>query len=409
MKGQHAAQASKKASGQVPTVSTDASGRTVVDLGSGNNTATVSQTKDGRLVVKSDGHTRTFTAEESRGLIIRGGAGNDTVKVGANVTRAVTIEGGTGNDKLWGGRGRDTLDGGAGDDYLNGGKGNDVLRGSAGRDVAYGLDGKDHLDGGTGRDYLDGGLGSDKLFGQSGADQLIGGRDNDRLEGGSGNDTLAGGFGRDTLQGGHGRDSLYIQRDDSVRQGGQDNRSFVDMSTASGLGSSISVSGSAEFRAQVQSDLDALRSLPTGQRMLRGLDATGKPIQILSTRKPSEGSSALPTGDLYTNKDRTHLLSTSAQISYNSNMTDLSSITPEKVRREEWQVLPPSVGLFHELAHAHDFLTGELDRRSTNGTPNAELSATGLPHNGTPSHRPSENDLRAELSLPRRTSYYLRG
>ncbi|MFB1485364.1 alkaline phosphatase, partial [Corallococcus sp. RDP092CA] len=42
-----------------PQVSTNADGRTVVDLGAGNNTATVSQGKDGGLTIKSGSDTVT--------------------------------------------------------------------------------------------------------------------------------------------------------------------------------------------------------------------------------------------------------------------------------------------------------------------------------------------------------------
>jgi hypothetical protein len=389
----------KAAQNKGPKVSLGAAGQTYVDLGSGDNRASVSQTRDGRLRVTSDGRTVTLTAEQSRNAIIRGGNGNDTVKVDSRVTVGVTIDGGRGNDALWGGKGHDTLTGGAGDDYINGGKGNDRLSGSQGRDVLYGLDGMDSLSGGAGRDYIDGGKGNDALSGGSGADQLMGGRGNDTLAGEGGRDVLAGGFGRDALQGGSGRDSLYFQREDSILDGKNDRKQAVAMNTAGRLGRSISISGDAGFRGQVQSDLDALRSVPAGQRMLRGLDGSGKKTQIDATQQGNAAEAPGATyGDVAVKADGTRGPGANATVHFNTSRTNLGG-------GEDWMTRPPVVGLFHELAHAHDFTNGEFNLGTTQGVPNGELAATGLPHVGPAPHRPAENDLRNELNLPRRPRY----
>lgn len=403
-----------------PTVSTDKSGRTVVDLGSGNNNATVTQNKDGGMTVTSDGKSVTLTAEQAKNAVIRGGDGDDTITVDPSVTRGVNIEGGKGNDTLTGGAGNDTLAGGegndtikggkgkdtlrgaTGDDYLEGGEGDDEVHGGDGRDVMYGLDGNDRMYGGAGRDYMDGGRGDDGVNGGDGDDQVIGGRGNDKLNGGTGNDAVAGGQGTDTVDGGTGSDKLYVQNDDKTTTGKGDTKTIVDMTDADKLGSSVSVDGSDEFDARVQSDLDAMRSLPSGQELLRRLDGSGKKTTI---RETSGGNTATASGDVERGADRTPGAGADATVNYNTTRTSLGG--------EEWMNRPPVVGLFHELVHASDFVTGELEPGETDGTPNSEQSAVGLPidHDGDPSTpritltRPAENDLRDELNLPTRPRY----
>lgn len=405
-----------------PTVTTDKSGRTVVDLGSGNNNATISQTKDGGLSITSDGKTVTLTAAQAKNAVINGGDGNDTITADASVTKGVRIDGGKGDDRLSGGVGNDTLAGGEGNDTVIGGKGNDTLRGAAGddyleggagddaisggdgRDVMYGLDGKDRMSGGAGRDYMDGGQGNDNVNGGDGDDQVMGGRGNDTLQGGKGNDAVAGGLGTDKVDGGEGSDKLYVQKDDKVKVGKGDKKTIVDMTDSDKLGSSVSVTGSDEFKARVQSDLDAMRSLPIGQDLLRRLDGSGKKTEI---RETSGGNSAGGTNfsDGFQSVDGTPGKGSDSYVNYNTTRISLGG--------EEWMNRPPVVGLFHELVHASDINTGTLAPGQTNGTNNLENSAVGLPfdHDGDPStpsitqDRPAENDLRDQLNLPTRPRY----
>ncbi|GMT96700.1 hypothetical protein KH5H1_08190 [Corallococcus caeni] len=406
-----------------PQVSTNADGRTVVDLGAGNNTATVSQNKDGGLTIKSGSDTVTLTAEQARGAIINGGAGNDSITVDASVTQDLTLDGGEGDDKLVGGKGNDTLVGGAGndtviggegkdtlqgqdgDDYLEGGAGDDRILGGEGRDVLYGLDGNDYVSGGNGRDYIDGGAGNDRAYGGEGDDQVIGGRGNDTLSGGRGNDAVAGGEGTDTVRGGTGTDKLYVEENETTADAAEGEREIVDMTNADQRGSSVSVTGSAEFQARTQSDLDALRSLPAGQELLGTLDASGKTTVI---RETSGGNSAGGTNfnDGFMNADGTPGKGTDAQVNYNTTRISLGT--------EEWMNRPPVVGLFHELVHASDMNNGTLALGSKNGTRNLEPSAVGLPIDldqdpSTPDvvqgGRPGENVLRDDLNLPTRPRY----
>nr|BDT30554.1 calcium-binding protein [Myxococcus sp. MH1] len=414
----------KQAAGSAtaPQVSTNANGQTVVDLGAGNNTATVTMNKSGGLVIKSGSDTVTLSPEQSRNAIINGGAGNDSITVDKNVTVDVTLDGGDGNDTLKGGAGHDTIRGGAGndtiiggtgndsvsgddgDDYVEGGAGDDLVQGGAGRDVLYGLDGNDLLNGGEGRDYIDGGAGDDTATGGAGDDQVIGGRGNDRLSGGEGNDAVAGGEGADTVSGDAGDDKLYVEENETT-DGAASERTIVDMTNASQRGRSVTVEGSADFQARTQSDLDAMRSLPSGQDLLRTLDDSGHSTTIKET---TSGNSASPANrdDAWFNTDGTPGKGTDGTVNYNTTRTSLGG--------EEWMTRPPIVALFHELVHASDYANGTLARGEKNGVNNRETSAVGLPidldqNPATPDvvqpGRPGENVLRDELNLPTRPRY----
>ncbi|RKH06737.1 alkaline phosphatase [Corallococcus sp. CA053C] len=406
-----------------PQVSTNAAGKTVVDLGAGNNTATVAQNKDGGLTITSGKDTVTLTAAQAKGAIIQGGDGDDSITVDASVTQGLTLEGGAGNDKLVGGKGNDKLVGGAGndtviggegkdtlsgldgDDYLEGGAGDDRILGGEGRDVIYGLDGNDSISGGAGRDYIDGGAGDDKASGGAGDDQVIGGRGNDTLSGGTGNDAVAGGAGTDTVRGGTGTDKLYVEEGESTPDVATGEKEIVDMTNADQRGRSVTVTGSADFQARAQSDLDAMRSLPSGQELLRTLDDSGHTTTIQET---SGGNSAGPANrdDAWLNTDGTKNKGTNGTVNYNTTRISLGT--------EDWQNRPPVVGLFHELVHASDYANGTLARGEKDGVNNRETSAVGLPidldqNPATPDvvqgGRPGENVLRDDLNLPTRPRY----
>ncbi len=398
-----------------PQVSQDAAGRTVVDLGTGNNNATVSRTRSGGLTVTSDGRSVTLTAAQARNVTLRGGDGNDRIAVDANVRANLRIEGGNGNDTLMGGAGRNTLVGGAGDDYLQGGAGADSLNGGAGRDVLYGLGGNDRMLGGADRDYMDGGAGNDTVNGGLGNDQVMGGRGNDSLYGGSGDDVVAAGAGRDRVSGGAGNDSLHTQATDTVtgtkaeRKG--DSVTTVDLSTRNAdgkpLGSSIIIEGDAAFQARVRSDLDALRSTPEGRRMLQALDDSGHTTTIRLQTNPAQGNTASATDGTNTwlQPDGTPGSGSNAIINYYPERISLGG--------EEWQNRPPIVGLFHEMVHAYNYTTGTLAPGQTAGVNNRENAAVGLPYDhdadpSTPNQHPghiNENDYRDELNLPTRPRY----
>ncbi|MEV8509886.1 M91 family zinc metallopeptidase [Actinoplanes sp. NPDC051475] len=340
-----------------------------------------------------------------------GGAGDDLIEGGGQDDTldgqdgTDTVRGNAGTDNLYGRSGTDTLDGGDGRDYLDGGAGDDHLRGGLGDDTAYGMDGNDSIDGDAGQDYLEGGTGNDDLTGAAGNDMISGGRGDDVLRGGTGDDKFYSGWGRDTVVAAAGNDQVFGQNDDTIT--GAERVVNVQLSDDVDF---IKVTGSPDFVARVEADLDMLRASPTGQQMLANL------------QKASDDS---------------------ANWFYDGNGLTISELTEENGKApwpddnllfgEEWAIeynpsfdtvhnSPPVTVLYHEMAHVYDYAHDTLDENTYQGAdnfgvPNYERVAAGLPidHDGDPSTpdqidpdhplRFTENGLREELGAPRRPSY----
>ncbi|MEO1336718.1 MAG: type III secretion system effector protein [Myxococcota bacterium] len=172
---------------------------------------------------------------------------------------------------------------------------------------------------------------------------------------------------------------------------------------------------SPEFRARVESDIEALRSLPSGRQLLRDLDATGRTTTITETTGFPEAGYTTP-GDRFRVPDPANPGSfvngpgTDATVRYNPNVDSVPTA-------QAWGDFPPIVGLFHELVHAEDAGNGAMypGNDPITGERRRERQAVGLPidHDGnpaTPTIQPntnSENGLRDELNLERRTQYSL--
>lgn len=412
---------------------TTEAGHTVITGTSDADNIQVSPREGGGLIVQNGRDRIELTNAQSRDLEIRAGAGDDRVYVDPSVTYDLNIQGGAGDDTLTGGGGNDRIDGGAGndavrgaggndnitggdgadtlsggdgDDYVDGGNGDDNILGGAGRDVLYGLNGNDRISGGDGRDYIDGGAGNDRLNGNGGVDQVMGGRGDDDLRGGDGDDVLAGGEGRDAYNGDGGSDSIYHQRGEWVAPGRGDTRTEVDMSGTE-PGRSISVTGTADFSARVQSDLDALRSIPSGRSLLHDLDATGHSTDIVQTDEGNAaGNYPDPAARLMTGNNTVNGAGTDVTVDYNPSRISLGGA-------DAWSDRPPVVGLFHELVHAQNAGEGSMPTGDTDGARNRERIAVGLDidQDGDPTtpriqpNRNTENGLRSELNLERRARY----
>lgn len=160
----------------------DRNGRTIVDLGGGNNRATVRQLQDGRLEITADGRRHLLSEQDSKRVTIRGGSGDDRISIRGDVKTDL---------KISGGRGDDTLRGGDGNDQLYGGKGRDRVIGGAGNDRLAGGRGDDYASGGAGDDWVAGGRGRDVVHGRDGNDRVIGGAGKDRKDGGPGRDHVS--------------------------------------------------------------------------------------------------------------------------------------------------------------------------------------------------------------------------
>lgn len=380
-------------------------GRIVLDASDGNDRINVSKRADGGVRVSVNGTNHDFDADQARRLTIRAGDGDDRVNVDMRVNVGIRIEGGDGNDTLRGGSGNDTLVGGAGNDYMEGGAGNDAMVGGSGRDVMYGLDGNDRMDGGDGRDYLDGGNGNDRLGGGAGVDQLMGGRGNDDLRGGDGDDVLAGGHGVDAFNGDGGADRIYREGSEWSARDASDTRTDVDMS-GTDPGRNVSVNGDARFTNRVQSDLDAMRSVPSGRALLNDIDNSGRNTTISETGGGNATNYTHASRRLMNGDNTANGIGTDAQVSYNTTRTELSG-------GHAWSHRPPVVGLQHELVHAENAANGAMPRGLTDGDKNRERIAVGLPIDqdndaSTPRIQPNrhtENGFRSDLNLERRAQY----
>jgi Ca2+-binding RTX toxin-like protein len=405
-------------------------GRVVIEGTGANDDIHIDQNKNGDLVV-SDGQGRSTVVPADQltfGLVVRAGDGNDRVIASDRVTHDLLIDGGAGDDELQGGSGKDeirggsganVLRGGAGDDYLEGGDSADTIDGGAGCDVIYGLGGDDRLQGGDQRDYIDGGAGNDVIAGDAGDDMLIGGTGEDVLEGGAGADVLAGGSGRDRYDGGRGADVVYQQAGDSAKldpaEGDRAETVVIDPKAGSG----IKVVGSKAFQERVQSDFEAWRSLPDTAGLLTELDQVARrkgaahQVTIGEKNGIADSSKAVPASpDSERNPDHSRGPGANVTVDYKPSERDLGT-------REPWNFIPPSVVLYHELAHANDMTHGDVpyNNTRTNGRigytgsdENHELKAIGRPfdHDADPTTplespgRFNENLIRARLGLPPR-------
>lgn len=416
----------------------------------GDDRIHVSRDEDGGLTVSVNGRRWTAQTEADLPFVITGGAGNDGIVVDADVLQAVRIDGGAGDDVIQGGGGRDLIDGGAGRDVIRGGGDRDLIRGGLGADslfggggddVLYGLEGQDRLRGEGGRDYLDGGADADAAWGGSGRDILSGGRGADRLDGGSGADTLAGGRDADRYAS-DGRDRYYTERQDRAPTAGGVTR--VEMGAeAAEPGRNIEfLHGMVkpEGQTQQESDVDTLRSLPSGRSLLEGLDSTGRRTALNAYPLPSgmlggggdNSAQPLPQPGRPVHPDEFELGAdgrpgpgVDALVTYSGNGIRMCD------GAEDWQEHPPVVTLQHELTHAYNFQSGTKERgqganpgagpesddqveRSelqavgilpeSRGTVGKVLAWLGIRRSGNPEGI-TENDLREDLGLPDREWY----
>ena len=404
----------------------------VIEATEGEDEITVSQDNNGNLIISNGEDDLTVRASDiryARGKIaidLKGG--DDYLEIDDSVDYGIKVNGGEGDDILIGGKGHDILIGGEGDDviegmegddYLEGGYGNDVIHGDEGKDVIYGLDGKDRLFGGDGQDYIDGGEGKDYISGNRGNDVLFGGLDNDIIRGGSGDDVIASGEGIDKISGGWGADKIYHTAGDkfigSVRN---DDINEVDLNTTNiqgaQPGSTISIEGSEEFRKRVESDLNALRSIPIGREMLMALDNSGHQVTIREEKNRGNWAAAINWDKAYAHWGGSPNEGSDVIIGYNRERVVLGN------GAEDWMSRPPIVGLFHEMVHAYNFTTGTAIQGNIDGTTywspwnsNVEHQAVGLPYDhdndpSTPLIEPdqlTENKFRDFLGLPHRPRY----
>ncbi|NUS43084.1 MAG: hypothetical protein HOQ24_05275 [Mycobacteriaceae bacterium] len=349
---------------------------------------------NGKVVSRIDPMNLLFT----RSITVRTKGGNDTVRVRGEVPYALSIQTGAGDDLVFGGSGDENIHTGAGDDVVYGGAGHDVING------------------GTGDDTLFGGSGDDYLSGDSGDDKLYGGDDRDVLSGGEGDDTIAGQGRDDVVYTGPGVDSVTEDEGVVYAQTGVDSVVgdarvvHVDHSAVPG---NIRL-GNDEFSDRIRADLQTLGSSPEGRRMLEALADSQHQLTVLDSQDSWRNSNRLspddlPIGSALSSSDGVLLpdgrpgRGASATLHFNPTMQSLSAANAYYAGKP-WDRLTPIIVLYHELRHAVDILHGRADLRTTDGWPNAELDAVGLPAHGVVPPR-SENALRQEMGLPLRPEY----
>jgi hypothetical protein len=171
---------------------------------------------------------------------------------------------------------------------------------------------------------------------------------------------------------------------------------------------SIRIHGPPRFTQKVEKALALIASTRTGQKLLRGLDQTGRHVRIRPSLDRKNHARPIDRERATMDYDGFRGPGTSAIVRFDPDQHSYGG------GKKPWMRRPAFVGLFHELIHASDYMHGSLAPGRTRGKKNCELSAVGLPydHDGDPttpmikrSDGISENDLRAEIGLPKRMSY----
>ncbi|MGH9379904.1 MAG: M91 family zinc metallopeptidase [Thermoanaerobaculia bacterium] len=435
-------------------------GRIALDAGAGDDRIRISQDQStGEVAVDINGEVHTYTQQEASRLVVRAGAGDDFIDTNDDVTANLTLEGndgedfvvgGAGDDRIEGGTGKDTLFAGAGRDYVYGGAGEDFIRGEEGDDILYGGNDRDSIFAGAGDDHVDAGKGNDEAWGGTGNDILSGGLGDDALEGGdggtvgsqSGSDIFYAGRGSDRVSGGTG-DVAYVEEGDDVvrgyREGSDLERKEIEIDPDLGADSiQLGPGLSTDERERILSDIETLRSSPTGQQGLAAADEafrdTGHTVTIHTYSQENGAARSANWNDAMLDPATGRRgPGTDADIDYNPQLSSLNFTNGRSNPANnsgDFHDLPPVAVLYHELAHAYDIQTGNIDFRSYTGaeswdngsrtgraTANAERVAVGLPydHDGDPrtpeqtdANHPAElteNALRGEFGLPDRPNY----
>lgn len=389
------------------------------------------------LIITINGEESYLPESAQSRLIIDGGAGNDRIIVDKSVTADLRLTGGEGDDYIISGSGHDRIfdnygsnyiDGGAGhdvivargadvwpdglgfvnqlfggegNDYIEGGDGNDLIQGGAGYDVLYGLGGDDEIHGGEGSDYIDGGSGNDRLFGEAGNDNLLGGQGDDAINGGTGDDLLVGASGSDSFDASSGANRIISSgAEDTVLTASA--QTTTETLTPVGMPSHITSNGDRLDRARIDSDLEALASLPHGQKMFSEIAQTGHRVDIELT--PDGSACASFAGNTQRG------VGSDSQIFYNASKIALSTDMP-------WANRAPIVSLYHEMCHSYNAAVGNMDKGwyqkdgtkmpNGEGTPGLEYQAVGIDVPGIEGNDPllTENGLRDLLGYQKREEY----
>lgn len=413
----------------------------------GDDSIAITSGKDGAIVVTVNGEATTYTAKEAKQLVIDGGSGNDKITVDKAVMQALNIAGGQGDDVIIGGSGNDRIMDNYGRNYIQSGAGNDTV-GAGGLDYEAGSDsgvpayaqGKspyangvaqgNYIDGGEGNDYIEGGraadninagVGDDVVYGMSGDDVIVAGAGLDYVDGGKGQDKISGGFGNDMIMGGDGGDDVIVggRGADTVNAGAGTDEVTVDTDDGTNVANSetlnkidsiaiptnVFVSGNEQYRERVECDLAALAANAVGQTMLNGIGDTDKQVEIVST---VGGNKASYNGNGVANADGTPNVGSNSKDYYNTSRIATGG-------NYAWSARPPIVGLYHEMGHSYNAVTGTLISTQYDydgnvvekGVKGCEFQTMGVDNGKVPANPEgiTENALRDFLNLPTRERY----
>jgi hypothetical protein len=392
------------------------------------------------LLITQDGADALYIDDNLENpLQILSGAGNDYLCVGGSHALIVT------------GEGDDTVRLTSGTSHIQTGDGDDSVQiASSGTARVYGGAGDDILRAGGGLNFIDGGPGDDVLSGGSGHNILSGGDGNDAITAGSGTHSIYPGQGHDRVSRLKPIDTVYSQADTTLvaitpaqrREWMLEKLSSLPLPTAeqilavlmpddpdainhtpvaaSDAGKrGIQVIGAPAFIARVEADLALFRLSPNGQRLLQALDAaaqnSGQAVRIEYFEMDNAAFSLTPPLVDPTIRDgQPGPRAAGGRVEYNPFFSPTGSL--------------PIIGLYHELCHAYNAVTGtvapgetlETDGTQSANTPNRERQAVGLPiamapfdFDFDPATPPAqtnpeaftENGLRKEFGLPPRTTY----
>lgn len=422
-------------------------GVTVMSGSEGSDRIHIANAPEGGLYVNINGETTLLTSEQADKTVIDAKGGDDVITADKDVKRRLFLTGGQGNDVILGGSGDDViidslganliagsdgndiiiasgLDlpkaengraaegnivlGGAGSDYLEGGRGADLIIGGEGNNVIYGLDGGDRISAGSGRNYIDGGRGNDSICNQGDQGMLFGGQGDDTIVSQGRASIIADAFGANRLEAGQGASAIITSADSRVNA---EKGTAAQLSQPVETPQSFKISGGEAFQSRVQSDLDTLRQVEIGQKMLSSIAATPYEVTIKETANNGNSCNSGKDGHLLDNTTKEPGPGSSSTVSYNRAGLKISG------RPDAWTERPPVVGLFHELAHSYNAATGTMDYGAYKydgtvaedriGLVGAEWQAVGLEHPHVKSNPDglNENGMRRLLGIEERTYY----
>ncbi|EFV12697.1 M91 family zinc metallopeptidase [Segniliparus rugosus] len=417
-----------------------------IDTGDGDSTIDVAQDERGWVTITVNGESHRLAGRQAKNIEIDSGKGNDKITVSPGVTVRLRLVDAGGNNTI-----REEAASGA---YIQTGDGDNTVVLGGGHNYVYLGAGRNHVTGTKGADYINGGTGTSTIDTGSGPNTLYGGTGTNVINTGAGANTVYTGSGDVTVNTHGGQDTIYAQSGSHVNAAGAGASPTVVTVATTNIPDSITVSGTPEFRERVLADLWLLASSPAGQHMLEGIGNSGHTLDISNGEswnsadhgKPVRNNSFTwmsdengdplardPKTEFADPKTGAHGQGHNAIIAFDPTLTTLSD--PAQGTTRDYHETPPTVVLFHELAHAYDFANGTMapGYYGPNGTDrmdgqllsptsylrNAEREAVGLPFNwdgesSTPETRVpdsvhpyelTENGLREEMGLPDREHY----